>query len=575
MPRKPNATKDVLEPQTIGLGQLLTLNRTSIPPFQRHYAWSEDEVSMFVSDIYDAIQNNETEYFLGTLVVCPDERNAGDLLAVDGQQRLATTTIVFAVIRDLWSRFGKTASANKIDSRFLHIQVTGEDATEPTLRLNTSDHHYYSTYILKPGATLTLPQKPTSIRISSNRKLFAALKCVVEWFETNLPKTTKARETFLREWETFLERRAKVVKLEVSNKSAAYSLFETLNWRGVELAVADLIKNMLFAKAGTHERQVATLWDGMAARIEGMQESDGVAQFVRDFWSSRKGLVRKKQLFKMADDSIKKPNGCLKIAQDLADEADLYADFVFSDAKRWKDLDNGTKRIKQVLDCLNILRITQVRPLLLAILRKFANEEKVDALTMTGNCAVRIVVGGARGGTVEKGYSTLAKDIQEGTVTTLAQLVVRLQRLAPTDTSFEEEFRLLQVTAAPKAKYYLHTLERVKSTSKFSVPDPLAEGVNLEHVLPQSAKAAGWVAFASMNPQERKDYVFNIGNLCLIETALNDKAGSKPFDQKKLDISKSQYFLTSSVAKVKDWTATEIEARAKELARLAVAAWKL
>lgn len=575
MTRKQSSAKEVLEPQTIGLGQLLTLHRTSIPPFQRHYAWSEDEVSMFVSDIHEAMTSGDAEYFLGTLVVCPDDADAENLLAVDGQQRLATASIVFAVIRDLWTKLGKAASATKIDSRFLQIQVTGTNNTEPKLRLNTSDHSYYETYILKQGATLQLPAKPTTIRISSNRKLYSALKCVSEWFESNLPKKVKAKETFLREWEVFLEKRAKVVKLEVSNKSAAYALFETLNWRGVELAVADLIKNMLFSKSKTHERSVATLWDGMSARIEGMQESDGVAQFVRDFWSSREGLVRKRQLFKMADDSITRPIDCLKTAQALSDEADLYADLVFAEAKRWKALDNGSKKIKGVLDCLGILRITQVRPLLLAILRKFKDGDKANALRITANCAVRIVVGGARGGTVEKGYGELAKDIHAGVVTTMGELTARLRGLAPTDTSFEEEFRLLQVTSAPKAKYFLYTLEQQANSASIAGDGPLADGINLEHVLPQSTTATGWPAFDPMKPQERKDFVFNIGNLCLIETALNDKMGAKPFKDKKSEIAKSKYALTAVVASGADWTSTEIETRARSLARQAITAWKL
>lgn len=34
---------------------------------------------------------------LGTLVVCPDDAVVDGLLAVDGQQRLATASVVFAV----------------------------------------------------------------------------------------------------------------------------------------------------------------------------------------------------------------------------------------------------------------------------------------------------------------------------------------------------------------------------------------------------------------------------------------------------------------------------------------------
>ena len=120
-----------------GLGNVLKQNQLVVPPNQREYAWTDRQVVQLFQDFAKAIADNEAGYFLGTIVTIP--RLNGNLEVVDGQQRLVTSAILLAAIRDYLE--GKEAVLVKsINNEFL----TGIDRTKrarvPRLRLNIDDN---------------------------------------------------------------------------------------------------------------------------------------------------------------------------------------------------------------------------------------------------------------------------------------------------------------------------------------------------------------------------------------------------------------------------------------------------
>jgi uncharacterized protein with ParB-like and HNH nuclease domain len=84
-----------------GIGHALADSTLVVPKDQRHYAWTKKHVKDLCQDVAAAIDKNETEYFLGSIVVIGDPSDK--LEVVDGQQRLATLTILFATLRDYFS----------------------------------------------------------------------------------------------------------------------------------------------------------------------------------------------------------------------------------------------------------------------------------------------------------------------------------------------------------------------------------------------------------------------------------------------------------------------------------------
>ena len=106
-----------LEFKSMGIGQLLHHGRLTVPPNQRSYAWQEEQALDLLQDVEEAISSNDSDYFLGTVVLV-DDGNADPAIA-DGQQRLATTTLILARIRDRLLKMGRDARAASIDNDFL------------------------------------------------------------------------------------------------------------------------------------------------------------------------------------------------------------------------------------------------------------------------------------------------------------------------------------------------------------------------------------------------------------------------------------------------------------------------
>jgi hypothetical protein len=74
-----------------------------IPPYQRPYAWEQDQARELLDDLLSASENaNGGAYFLGSVVLIKLPNDPSSKV-IDGQQRLTTLTILLSVLRDLTS----------------------------------------------------------------------------------------------------------------------------------------------------------------------------------------------------------------------------------------------------------------------------------------------------------------------------------------------------------------------------------------------------------------------------------------------------------------------------------------
>src|SRR6267142_228024 len=74
-----------------------------IPPYQRPYAWEDEQAQELLMDLLDAMDNQDLNgglYFLGSIVLVKQPSESQSKV-IDGQQRLTTLTILLSVIRDL------------------------------------------------------------------------------------------------------------------------------------------------------------------------------------------------------------------------------------------------------------------------------------------------------------------------------------------------------------------------------------------------------------------------------------------------------------------------------------------
>ena len=167
---------DSFQPYKRTLGELLgsTSPPIRVPDYQRDYSWDKDEVTDFWSDLIafggnDPRSRPTGEYFLGATVLV---NNGSFHLVLDGQQRLATATILLAALRDKIKEY-KEDAAQQIQDQFIVFedQFTGERI--PKIELNVFDRDFFRDYIQAfPKVESASPQKRSHYLITKAYKYF-------------------------------------------------------------------------------------------------------------------------------------------------------------------------------------------------------------------------------------------------------------------------------------------------------------------------------------------------------------------------------------------------------------------
>lgn len=240
--------------EQLGIGGVIRKYRLAVPLHQREYSWTDKEVTALFHDINKAISDVQPVYFLGSIVTIPKEGTA--LEVVDGQQRLATTAILLAAIRDyLKPSVSDSLIVTDIEAGFLTTVDRKARDTVSKLTLNSSDHNYFQNRILK--ADIDFKDSAVSHRLINEAALLARDHVL------GIVKNHDAKNhgDVLNGWIDYLEHKAQVVLLKVPSEVNAYRMFETLNARGLQTSQSDLVKNYLFGHSGSrlHEAQQSGL----------------------------------------------------------------------------------------------------------------------------------------------------------------------------------------------------------------------------------------------------------------------------------------------------------------------------
>lgn len=105
-----------------------------MPIHQRDFSWTLEEVMQLWDDITDSIIEDRPEYFLGTVVV-QESREEKTRVIIDGQQRLATLTMLLSGIRTVYNE-NDDERADEVYNDYLGMRDRRTRVTDPRLSLN-------------------------------------------------------------------------------------------------------------------------------------------------------------------------------------------------------------------------------------------------------------------------------------------------------------------------------------------------------------------------------------------------------------------------------------------------------
>ncbi|MDC6388791.1 DUF262 domain-containing HNH endonuclease family protein [Maribacter sp. PR1] len=547
-----------------GIGQYLKLKGLMVPKYQRDYAWEVKHVNDLLVDISNALQNEEKEYFIGSIVVKNNENKRSEV--VDGQQRLATITIIINSIKKIFEKEGNEKKANQISNDFLMTHELRTEEDVPRLILNDNDHDFFFNHVLNDLPN-TSTKKGTRL---SHQKLLDAKQTIDDKL-TQILEANNQNSDILIDWILYIENNVKVIWVEVPDYSNAFTIFETLNDRGLDLAISDLLKNYLFHKSASAIKQAQQNWITMVSVLEAADNNSTVVPYIKYLWASYYGNVREKELYTKIKDTIKTKTKALEFSNQLSDNSNLYTALLYSDHQYWSDFSTATRRN---ISTINVLGMVQIRPLLLAMLPKFDKRESEKSLYSILSLIVRLIVSGTlSSGVFERHFSITAMKVRNGEISNQSELLDALKSITPSDERFKEAFETFTISNSSIAKYLLSTLENYRRNDQGSelIPNNDETIVNLEHVLPKKLND-DWAGF---DEDEHKLYFKRLGNMTILNSRKNSRIGNKSFAEKTPIYSESEFIITTEIAANSTWTKELINGRQKQLSFDAIKCWKM
>jgi hypothetical protein len=576
-----------------------------VPNFQRPYSWNAEQLEDFWDDVVLA----RGDFFFGSTVTWVS--NKRDLFndtysIIDGQQRLTTSAIFLSVVRDAFYRVAKTANADGVEtSKVAESQAV---ATQRYLIISDDDGNAYPVLTRPEKMFYEQIQNPNAIpsgatwngsaeRIGEARLYFEVrVLQSIEGLtaEEQLDELKSIRANVLK---------ARVIQVELASEEDGFLIFETLNTRGADLRLADLIKNLLVRGSATNvpDRQaISDRWDRVVDRVqEGRVASDVVDRFIWQSWNSRRDALKEPELFKAVSAlTAPSPANHLGYLEELEVDSLTYQFLEDEDVRVQAKVpgNRDAMAVAQFVDSVRALAIFNVsvaNSTVMAIARKyngtkiFKEAQLIEVMRLVENFHFQftsLTNSGSTGGTRGR-YNRFAVRLEEArTKAEVAEAIsdfkVKLRASLPSRAAAEQAFRelfyapSLQLTQAQKIRgrkiFISYVLMSFAKWKRLLPPGQNLTSWSIEHIKPQS-----------LAPDDFRDAAYSIGNLTLLTAALNSSLGDAELPVKAAALrSGSAYF----DAELESWASSgllvptdeQLAARSTTLAAEALEhVWKL
>jgi len=553
------------------ISEILSSGFYKIPRFQRPYSWSRENIEDFWNDV---VVDSIGDYFIGSMVVYQIEK--GVFGVVDGQQRLTTITIMLGAIRDAFEGIGESKLANGAQGLIEKNDVNDE---KQFILITESSYPFFHETIQKQGATEEefKELKKEEINIESafkiiNEKIKHQLDSISDSVVIKDDEKHNEKVDFLKSVRDKILG-LKLIYIFLTNQDDAYLIFETLNTRGKDLRVSDLVKSHLVKLLPNKNKNVdlsKDKWTQILEIIEGSNEDLSIDTFLHHFWLSKYEFTTSKKLFKLIKKQIKKSNA-QSFLSDLKINAQTYRSILDDDYKNWT---KNELELKKSLRAINIFKVKQAIPMLLSVIREYeaknlklkTAKEIIKSIEYFHFIFTAITSQRSSGG-ISLMYAFHARQLESANnsndkANALNQLKVKLKEKIPSKGEFVANFSEIFVTA--KISKFKNLIRYI--LIKYDQYNRKANGLNLsvdydsltiEHIYPENPKT-----ISKLDDEE----VGMLGNLILVDHNLNDKLGVKSFIDKQKLLLASDLFIDENIQNATKWDLTEIQARTDKMA---------
>lgn len=528
-----------------------------VPKFQRGFSWEKKHVQPFWDDIRRfqkerLKQGGPSKYFLGLIVTMPDKDKPTDITYIlDGQQRLATATILLACIRDAARSLGTKESVSFADDIHNH-SILKPDGKTYALTLGVTDKLFFSETVQAIS-----PQKK-EVKNLSQRNVKSAKRLLSEQLDDALKGSKAKKLEALRELATIIKSDLIMACVPVSELREAFRIFETLNDRGLRLSVPDLLLNYLMGEAQEDQHEeIRDFWTEMVDEIG----KYSLNNFLRHMWVSEHG-DEKRDLFTVIKDEIE--NNQLTSL--------YYARRASAQCTRYMELVRGSNKLGEaavhVSTILNDLDTDKALPLLLSAYTHLNPADVRDVAKWLVIFIVRFaVISDLNPGVMEGILFSLAKDVHAFATKkkppASSKIAAHVKKVLKDKSPNDQRIvgAISEVTLKETEARYI--IKKLAGLAESTTGETGPVNATVEHIFPKKANVTEWP-----NIEELKPLLWHIGNLTMIRPSLGNAIGNAAYDKKRPSYqSHSELKMTQAVGNsYVQWTPDIIKKRAESMA---------
>jgi len=279
------------------------LEHFHVPKYQREYTWKKWQWEQLLNDIED----NDPGYFMGS-IICVHEaqsRGFGDELiyeVVDGQQRLTTLSLLLAAIHaklvvamdtyepaDKQDKDEAMSCITNIRAKLVKRKKDAKPGETGAFKVGqntyflrvqpSAQNHNLADYLYLLSYARLIDKQPKH-PYCGNRLLGRTYA----YFQDKIPDDVAGLLKLVERINQLI-----FVQITVGSQADAFTLFESLNNRGVPLSAMDIIKNkMLSQMEKKHAVDIDESFDRWQGLIEAIPDANDQERFLRQFYNTFK-----------------------------------------------------------------------------------------------------------------------------------------------------------------------------------------------------------------------------------------------------------------------------------------------
>lgn len=510
-----------------------------IPEYQRPYVWGTDQVGELLDDIYRARQSNpNSQYFLGSMVLKKSTKNEENTRyeeydVLDGQQRLTTLFLIFAVVRDLAS----TQKRIKTCSEAIYTEADSDCNIPERIRIIFDIRDDVKDFVDEYIKVYSGTKRVQALEDLSNEKDKDISIRNMENAILTIRKFFVEGGNSLDEFFPFFCSNVLMIYVATEEIEDAFHLFTVMNNRGVRLRHSDILKaeNLAKIEDGSTRINYAKKWESIEEFFA--EDFDNFLSHLRTI------LVKQKaghNLLKEYEDNIYAPKEFDRSSKTYTSKPALLTkgrstfDFIDRYYKHYiKLFNNDNYALTNSFELCNQLTLMKSgfeADYWIAALLKYYDKYHTSGLLkflylLDAKFSSDLIIGLTPTERIES-INTIIKEIESTTNIDflLTSPVFKVEA--------QELIRILSgaIYGRRYARYILLKVDLTYHghTTEFVPP----KTVSIEHILPQTPDGSSeWAS--NFTEDDRQIWTNRLGNLILISRRKNSALGNLDYLQKK------------------------------------------